>query len=270
MSGLVTIAGGAAAQTEPEATWDGGYDVRNVRRSDLAVGVSLGWVVGNTTGTLNETEQLNDDSYRRSTEAAVGGGATVWLGGALRDWFSVGVGAAFAGEAGHGLFVDQEAFHLRFDLYPLYSLGRGFRDLGVAADFGLGLLRGIDQEAHDTAIEGGSLSSIGTGVFWEGLRLSRGCGSGPLLHFWHLDSLAATSNTVLLGFRVTAYSGPRRRRAREAALVRRPMTDHATATTGGLEGSTVSTNQQPRWAPSCTCSTTPYRSSFLPWVGYSR
>lgn len=219
---LVTVP--AHAQVDD---WDGGYDDRNERRSDFALGVSAAFATGTTTGTLNEIEQFNDDAYDRSTGAAAGSDLTVWLGGAIEDWFTVGIGAAVGGFQGNDILVSQQSFHLRFDLYPLYSLGGPARDLGVTTDFGLGILNGVDADDRDEkVIEGGSLSSLGVGVFWEGWRFARRFGAGPLVHYRLLESQSAMSHTVALGLRLTVYSGPRRAPAAQpeavaAALERR-------------------------------------------------
>ena len=202
----------AAAQApSDDDVWDGGYQVKNERRSDFALGIGYGLAMGEAHGVMNEVEQLNDDSYERSTGLAVGTDLAVWLGGAIRDWFVVGVGVGFGGSQGNDILVARQTYHLKIDFYPAYSAGGAWRDLGVQIDGGVGGLLGLDASDTDERVfEGGSVSALGAGAFWEGLRFARGrFGAGPLLHYRLLSGLPSTAHTVTLGMRLTFYSGPK-------------------------------------------------------------
>jgi hypothetical protein len=201
-----------------EEVWDGGYEVKSERRSDFALGIGTGLAMGEGHGVMNEVEQLNDDSFEQSTGFAVGSDLDVWLGGAIRDWFAVGVGVSMGSSQGNGILVARQGFLLRLDVYPAYSLGGAWRDLGVALDGGVGGLLAVDAKDTDQRVfEGGSVSAVGAGVFWEGLRFARGhFGSGPTLHYRLLSGLPSTAHTVTLGMRLTFYSGPKRRKADRA------------------------------------------------------
>jgi len=210
----------AAAQIAGgDDVWDGGYDVKSERRSDFALGVGLGMAMGEGHGVMNEVEQLNDDSYEQSTGVALGEDLSVWLGGAIRDWFVVGVGVTLGRSQGNDILIARQTYHLKLDFYPAYSLGGGWRDLGVQLDGGVGGLTGFDADDKDQKVfEGGSVSAIGAGAFWEGLRFARGrFGSGPSLHYQLLTGLPSTAHTVTLGMRLTFYSGPKHRQDNEVA-----------------------------------------------------
>jgi len=217
---LLLVSSVAAAQVAGgDNVWDGGYDVKSERRSDFALGLGLGLAMGEAHGVMNEVEQLNDDSYQQSTGAAVGDDLGVWLGGAIRDWFVVGVGVTLGRSQGNDIVVTRQTYHLKVDFYPAYSLDGAWRDLGVQLDGGVGGLTGFDANDTDRKVfEGGSVSAIGAGAFWEGLRFARGrFGSGPVLHYQLLSGLPSTAHTVTLGMRLTFYSGPKHRKDSEVA-----------------------------------------------------
>ena len=192
-----------------EDTWDGGFDLTQERRAAVALGVAAGVAAGESHGVLNEVEQLNDDSFQQSTGFAFGDDAMAWLGGALTDWFTVGLGFAAGSYRGGELQVRRQSYLFRIDAYPLYSLGGGWRDLGVAMDTGVGRFRGFQTSGEEAkVIEGGSVMSVGIGGFWEGLRFARQhFGAGPFVHYRLLRGLPSTSHTASLGLRLTCYTG---------------------------------------------------------------
>src|SRR5690606_7185857 len=75
-----------------EDQWDGGYDIQAERRSGIAFGVTLGSGIGVATGYPHDIEKIGQPAFRSGTGLASGGHVTVWLGGARRDWFVVGLG----------------------------------------------------------------------------------------------------------------------------------------------------------------------------------
>lgn len=227
---LLLVSPFAAAQpTGDDPAWDGGFEVKNERRSDFTIGLGLGLAMGEGHGVMNEVEQLNDDSYEKSTGFAAGNDLTLWLGGAIRDWFVVSLGLSAGSLAGNDIIVGRQSFMLRLDTYPAYSLGGAFRDLGLTLDGGLGVLVGLDaNDTSEVVFEGGSVSSMGVGVFWEGVRFAKGhFGSGPFLHYQLLRGLPSTAHTVSLGYQMAYYSGPRHKKGRLA-----PATETASTVAG--------------------------------------
>jgi hypothetical protein len=175
------------------------------RRSDFLLGVQSGFVLGGASGYPNEAEKLGRREYRGASGLAFGSQFQVWLGGALRDWFSFGFGLGLlrAGRAERD--VTQFAFIVRLESYPLFSLGGPFRDLGLVLDAGAG--GAALEDAGATIADGGAISHLGAGVVYEWLRLGPLTVS-PVLAYTHAFSPSFTSNFASLGARVVFYGGP--------------------------------------------------------------
>ncbi|HEY5960725.1 MAG TPA: hypothetical protein VIV60_29425 [Polyangiaceae bacterium] len=193
----------AFAQTSEE--WDGGYGIRSERRSGFAVGADVSAALGNADGYPKDAVKLSDPRYEADTGTAAGGAATVWLGGSIRDWFTFGLGLQSLSLAGNGLKTSGGGFVLRPELYPLWTLGGTFRDLGVYTNFGLSWMK--TRNGSDVVADGGSLGLVGIGVFHESLRW-RHFGIGPTFGFSHYFSETMKVSTVQLGLRVALTSGP--------------------------------------------------------------
>lgn len=176
------------------------------RRSDFVAALQLGGAFGGVSGYPNELEKLNEPRYEADTGLGSGLGGGFWIGGALRDWFTVGVGLSTSSVSGKGVTATGTAFVLHLEGYPLYFLHGPFEDLGVLAEFGGG--SGSILRKSDTVAEGGSLSVVGFGVVYEGLRLGSHFSVGPLLEFKHEWSQSLDWNTALAGIRVSYYGGP--------------------------------------------------------------
>ena len=93
------------------------------------------------------------------------------------------------------------------DLFPLYPLGKGFRDLGAMADFGLGFPKTTDKKTNANIIEGAASSYIFAGVVWEGLAAWK-LRMGPYVGIHYMFSDSVTRPVGLIGFRVTLYAKP--------------------------------------------------------------
>ena len=92
------------------------------------------------------------------------------------------------------------------DVYPLFPLGKAWRDLGASFDFGLSFPQTVDAD-DNVLIDGGMSSYLYAGAFWEGIsawQLKMGPSLG--LHYIFSDSNRRTA--MLAGFRVTVYSQP--------------------------------------------------------------
>jgi hypothetical protein len=205
--GVVT-APPALAQTNDNEAWDGGYDVVAERRSDLVLGVSGGLLLGATSGYPNELAKIDDPAYESSTGFAAGTGFSFWLGGALADWFTVGVGATLLGGSGPNGRMNGVAGILKVEAYPLYEKGGPLRDLAFFADFGAGSMT-VDGAPDDPA-DGGFTSVAGLGSAYELLRLSR-FAFAPTAEYLFIQSPTVTSHSAILGARVVFYGGPGRK-----------------------------------------------------------
>jgi hypothetical protein len=129
----------------------------------------------------------------------------VWLGGALRDWLTVGIGGGGGSLAGSDVNGSLGAFLFRVEVYPLVQHGGALVDLGFYGNFGLGTLT-LEQDGEEQA-DGGAMSFVGIGALHETFRLGS-FALGPTLEYMHLFSLTATVHAAELGVRVAFYGGP--------------------------------------------------------------
>jgi hypothetical protein len=193
----------ASAQTTEE--WDGGYGAQAKRRSGFMLGAELGLQLGNVAGYPKDAVKVNDPRYLADTNFGVGGLGRVWLGGAILDWFTFGLGVELLEARGNDLIASGGAFLLRPELYPLWALGGSFRDLGVHADFGIGWM--AMKAGQATVADGGALGRAGFGVFHESLRWKH-VGLGPTLGVSHHFSETLKATLVELGIRISYTTGP--------------------------------------------------------------
>jgi hypothetical protein len=92
---VLTTAPAFAQATDNEA-WDGGFGQKAERRSDIVLGVSGGLLLGAANGYPNEIDKVDEPAFESKTGFAVGNGLSFWLGGALADWFTFGLGLTLA------------------------------------------------------------------------------------------------------------------------------------------------------------------------------
>ena len=201
----VTTALPAFAQTNDNEAWDGGYGVVAERRSDIAIGASAGLLLGTASGYPNELAKIDDPRWESSTGFAAGTGLSFWLGGALTDWFTFGVGMTLLGGSGPNGRMSGEAFIVKVEAFPLYGMGGPLRDLAFFADFGAGGM-GVEGEP-DEAAEGGFTSVAGFGSAYELFRLGH-FAFAPTAEYMLVRSQTVLSHSAILGARVVFYGGP--------------------------------------------------------------
>jgi hypothetical protein len=202
--GIVT-ASPVFAQTNDNEAWDGGYGVVAERRSDLVLGASAGLLLGATSGYPNELDRIDVPAYESSTGFAAGTGFSFWLGGALADWFTVGVGVTLLGGSGADGRMSGTAGILKVEAFPLYEMGGPLRDLAFFADFGAGGMS-VEGKPVDPA-DGGFTSVAGLGSAYELFRLSR-FAFAPTAEYLFIRSPTIVSHSAVLGARVVFYGGP--------------------------------------------------------------
>lgn len=209
---ILTSAGGAAAA--PPGGTVGGDDNAvsyapepSVRRDGFAMAMSSSFGLSHATGFENSVASISDPDNRQSTGFELGNNFTLWLGGALRDWLSVGLGFSSTATLTGNPVAANPSFILHVEGFPLFYRGGTWQDLGIAIEGGLGvgyLLdpdRGNDQKP---LADGGSMSSLGVSVFYEPLRFWN-FSAGPSLSYLHSFSQSMTTDHVLLGFRLSLY-----------------------------------------------------------------
>lgn len=184
--------------------WDGGYDLRAERRSGFAAGIQVGYGVSSASGYPNEVEKLDRSEYRSSTGLSFGSANTIWLGGALRDWFVFGLGIWGVSAKKGDIEALGSGFMLHVEAFPLFALGGRFRDLSVYTNVGPGALK-IEGGPEDA--DGGLMSMLNLGVSFEVLRL-KFFALGPTLDGMYTYSQYANGGGAFLGVKGVIYGGP--------------------------------------------------------------
>lgn len=189
----------------PEESW---LDAPPHRRCGFNIGLHLGPMVGGATGYPNDALKIDREEFQTDTGAAFGGNLGIWLGIALADWFTVGLGPSFGrlqnGDTQTRFFA--LGFHL--DVFPAFGLGGAWEDLGVAVDAGLGGATTNDaDDADNLLIEAPIASRLTVGGFWEGIRAWK-LSMGPFASFDAMWSPNALRPAAWIGWRTAFYAGP--------------------------------------------------------------
>jgi hypothetical protein len=207
---VVLVVAAPAAAEAPESTgkespaWD---SAPATYRSGFVVGLALGSGVVSFSGYPNDSRKIGLLSHYTATGASFGGMGSLWFGGALSDWFTFGVG--FTGGS-MPLLSDQKAssggliFHV--EAYPLFTLGKRWRDVGVMFDAGTGSATVTPKDSEKKLIDGGSASQIGGGPFYEGFKLWKLKG-GPFIEGSYVWSDSVRRPAVFFGWRTSLYTG---------------------------------------------------------------
>jgi len=177
------------------------------RRSGFTAGLMGGLSFGTVTGYPNDFSKWDQPAYRSAT-SGVGSGGTIYLGGALTDWFTFGVGFGFSNFGGSNNASGEWAILFHTEAFPLFSLGRAYQDLGMFVDIGTGMAtikRRTDKAEFSSS---GSLSIAGLGAFWEPWRLGNHLACGPFLSATYEGSDSMTRVFGLVGLRAAFYGGP--------------------------------------------------------------
>lgn len=205
LTATTLVSAPALADEGDNESWDGGFSIKAERRSDFVLGFSTGLALGVASGYPNEIAKLDDPQYEAKTGFALGPGGTLWIGGALRDWFTVGVGGMYLGVNGSSGKGSGGAFILRVESFPLWPVGGSLRDLAVYATFGAGgyVVKGDGGKRG----EGGFTSVAGLGTAYELFRLGP-VALGPNAEYLLIRSQSATAHQGMVGFRAVLYAGP--------------------------------------------------------------
>jgi hypothetical protein len=175
------------------------------RREGFTMGTHLGASFGSAVGYPNEVAKVDNPEFEANTGVGGGFGGALWLGATLRDWFTFGVGLGQTSISGGSLTSSGTYFLAHIEGFPLFYQDPFFQDFGVFAEFGAG---GRDVSDGDEAVgEGGTMSFVGGGVFWEPIRLGQ-FSMGPVLEVTHMFSQSLTSTIGIGGLRVSFYGGP--------------------------------------------------------------
>ncbi len=203
LASVAWVVAPAAAQAA-EKDWDGGYSIVAQRRSGFAGSLGLGIGMGSISGYPNAVSKIDDPAYRSSTGAAPGSTFSLWLGGALRDWFTFGLGVSSLGAGSGDVKGSSTAFVIHIEGFPLWSLGGRLRDLAVFTNVGAG---GLTIEGGPEKADGGLMSVLGLGTSYELFRFGYFT-LGPVVEGGYRFSPSATAYGVFAGVRTTFYGGP--------------------------------------------------------------
>jgi hypothetical protein len=187
-----------------EDQWDGGYAMPAQRRSGFVATFDLGFGLGQASGYPNEVSKIDDPDYESSTGAAFASTWSLWAGGALRDWFTFGLGVMSLGAGSGDIKAGSTAFILHVEAFPLWSLGGKLRDVSVYSHFGAG---GLSITGGPEKAEGGLMSVLGGGVGYELWRLGH-FAIGPVLEGSYMYSQSGEAFGVFAALRSSFYGGP--------------------------------------------------------------
>jgi hypothetical protein len=176
-------------------------------RSGFTAGLMLGLSFGTVAGYPNDFSKWDVAAYRSAT-SGVGSGGTIYLGGALTDWFTFGIGYQGSSYGGSNNISSGWAILFHTEAFPLFSLGRTYRDLGVFVDIGTGMSTIKARSDNTEYAESGSMSIGGIGAFWETWRLAGHLAIGPYLSGTFENSDSVTRIYGVAGLRASVYGGP--------------------------------------------------------------
>lgn len=202
---LSAVLGSAGFARAAESDWDGAYDLKAERRSDFMLGGSFGGLAATSYGYPNQAGKIDNPAWVADTGVGVGMQWSAWLGGALRDWFSFGLGLTSLSYSANGLDATATGFILRVEAFPLWASGGPWRDAGMYANFGIGGMK-LERDG-ETAADGGAISILALGAFYEPLRFGS-FSIGPSLEFDHYFSRTIRLYGASASARVVLYTGP--------------------------------------------------------------
>jgi hypothetical protein len=198
---LVTSAAPALAEPDEEI-----FQVAPAeRRSGFSLGIATGLGLASVSGYPNDVAKIGLPEFEARTGLGVSTGFALWLGGALTDWLSVGVGATSGGVEGNGLSGSGASLQVRIESFPLFYRQGAWRDLGISFSAGTGVYS--LERGRETVAEGEGTSTVGAGLFFEPWRLWQ-VATGPQLEYSHQFSRSLAAHTLVIGWRAAFYGGP--------------------------------------------------------------
>ena len=177
------------------------------RRSGFVFGLAGGLSLGQAAGNPTAQAERYDPAHRASTGFALGYRATPYIGGALTDWFTFGLGGSYGQMASGSEKSSVGLFLFRIETFPLFYRGGVYRDLGVSVEFGAGATSIKRKSDGSELANSGVASTIGVGAFWETWRVGH-FSLGPCLAWQHNWSDWYARNDVTLGLKGNFYGGP--------------------------------------------------------------
>jgi hypothetical protein len=193
-----------ATGPDAEPAWE---RAPRVRRSGFTAGLAGGLVLGTAAGFPNDAKKIGRARYYTETGVGIGTGGSLWIGGALSDWLTFGIAVGGANLSAGDYAISSGVFMFHTEVFPLFWLGGLWREVGVIVDTGVGGSVTTLADSEDKLIDGGAISRIGGGVFYEGFRLWR-ISTGPWLYADYTWSATVRAPGFYLGWRTVVYTGP--------------------------------------------------------------
>jgi hypothetical protein len=193
-----------ARPTDAEPAWQ--REPRQ-RRSGFMAGISLGFGVGQAAGYPNDAKKIGREAFYTQTDVGIGGNASLVIGVALADWLVFGFGLTSGSMVAGDLESALTAVTFRTEVFPLWSFGGAWREVGMSIDAGTGAATVHDTTTDEKLVDGGAVSRLGFGGFYEGIRLWR-LSMGPFGGGNYAFSSTARRGEFLAGWRTVLYAGP--------------------------------------------------------------
>lgn len=178
------------------------------RRDGLVLGIASGLALAGSSGYPNALEAIGRPEQYSASSLLVGHATTVFVLGALTDWFNVG-GTFVSASFGGGRWTSTGyAIGLRAEVFPFLRVAPRLGDLGFALNAGIGVAE-LRADGPYPPAEGGQ-SHLGVGVFHEWTLVRGGLGHLALAPTATLEWTSSPSldrHWASLGARLAWYSG---------------------------------------------------------------
>jgi len=179
------------------------------RRSGVALGLTFGVGLASSAGYPNNSTFIGDSDYYSASGLMTGTGGGLFIMGALSDYLNFGFSFSSATFANKDWHSTGEEGGFRLEVFPLYSLGRAFRDFGAFTQLGIGATNLVYKGKPGVSSDGVE-SFVSAGVFYE-FWLFRGLGGhfalGPSLEYDAVITEPIERHGALLGARFLWYGG---------------------------------------------------------------
>lgn len=175
------------------------------RRSGFAVGLSSGLSIASVSGYPNDVTKIDLPEFEARTGAAANVAGGLWVGTALVDWLTVGLGYQGGSVRGNGLEATGGSIHIRIEAFPLFFRGGPWENAGVSLFAGAGTYD--VKRGKETVAEGEGTSLVGVGAFFEPLRFWQ-FSTGPDVTYLHQFSRSLSAHSLVIGWRLAFYAAP--------------------------------------------------------------
>jgi hypothetical protein len=179
------------------------------RRSGVVIGVELGVGLAGSSGYPNNSNQIGDPNDYAASGLMTGSGGALFVMGALSDYLNFGFWGGTAKFGNGDWYSSGGGGGLRLEVFPLFSLGGIFRDLGVFTKTGIGSTTLIYRDKAGVSSTGVG-SSLAAGAFYE-FWLAKALGGhfaiGPSLEYDAMFSESMERHGAMLDLRFLWYGG---------------------------------------------------------------